>query len=79
MFQPNFRGSSGYGEEFEEAGHGEWGGKMQDDVTDGATWLVEQGIADPERMCLVGHSLEHVDGRKKLLEALGQFLRENIG
>ena len=56
VFQPNFRGSTGYGEEFEHAGRREWGLKMQDDVTDGALWLVEQGIADPERMCIFGWS-----------------------
>jgi len=56
VLQPNFRGSTGYGQEFKYAGRGEWGGKMQDDVTDGARWLIEQGIADPERMCVVGWS-----------------------
>ncbi|MGI9261847.1 MAG: alpha/beta hydrolase family protein [Woeseiaceae bacterium] len=56
IFQPNFRGSTGYGERFERAGRKEWGGKMQEDVTDGANWLVEQGIADPDRMCIVGWS-----------------------
>jgi dipeptidyl aminopeptidase/acylaminoacyl peptidase len=56
VMQPNFRGSSGYGEAFAEAGKGQWGGLMQDDVSDAAAWLVEQGIADPERMCIVGWS-----------------------
>ncbi len=56
VLQPNFRGSSGYGSAFASAGLGEWGGKMQDDVSDGALWLVEQGIADPDRMCIVGWS-----------------------
>jgi dipeptidyl aminopeptidase/acylaminoacyl peptidase len=56
VFQPNFRGSSGFGRRFEAAGRKEWGGKMQQDVTDGAHWLVEQGIADPDRMCIVGWS-----------------------
>ena len=56
VFQPNFRGSSGYGRQFEFAGRKEWGGKMQEDVTDGTQWLIEQGIADPERMCIVGWS-----------------------
>jgi dipeptidyl aminopeptidase/acylaminoacyl peptidase len=56
VLQPNFRGSAGYGQEFRLAGRGEWGGKMQDDVSDGANWLVDQGIADPERMCIVGWS-----------------------
>jgi dipeptidyl aminopeptidase/acylaminoacyl peptidase len=56
VFQPNFRGSGGYGESFRAAGENEWGGKMQDDLTDGARWLVEEGIADPDRMCIVGWS-----------------------
>lgn len=56
VFQPNFRGSTGYGDRFRNAGFKQWGGLMQDDVTDGAKWLVEQGIADPQRMCIVGWS-----------------------
>jgi dipeptidyl aminopeptidase/acylaminoacyl peptidase len=56
VFQPNFRGSSGYGMPFAEAGNKEWGGKMQDDVTDGTKWLIDQGIADPGRICIVGGS-----------------------
>ncbi len=56
VLQPNFRGSTGYGAKFLEAGYGEWGGKMQDDVTDGARHLIDQGIADPERMCIMGWS-----------------------
>ena len=56
VLQPNFRGSSGYGRDFADAGVKEWGGKMQDDVTDGARWLINEGIADPERLCIVGWS-----------------------
>ena len=56
VLQPNFRGSEGYGYEFENAGKGQWGGVMQDDVTAGAIWLAEQGIADPDRICIVGWS-----------------------
>ncbi|KCZ55367.1 hypothetical protein HY29_12590 [Hyphomonas beringensis] len=56
VLQPNFRGSSGYGQAFVEAGYGEWGGKMQDDVTDGVNALVSQGVADPDRVCIVGGS-----------------------
>jgi dipeptidyl aminopeptidase/acylaminoacyl peptidase len=56
VFQPNFRGSTGYGKAFEQAGFKQWGRLMQDDVTDGAEWLVGQGIADPDRMCIVGWS-----------------------
>lgn len=56
VLQPNFRGSSGYGAEFERAGHGEWGLKMQDDLTDAARQMIGQGLADPERLCIVGWS-----------------------
>lgn len=56
IFQPNFRGSNGYGRTFKHYGRKEWGGKMQEDVTDGVKWLIDQGIADPEKMCIVGWS-----------------------
>ena len=56
VLQPNFRGSTGYGTAFMQAGHGEWGGKMQDDVSDGVLGLVKAGMADPERVCIVGAS-----------------------
>lgn len=56
VFQPNFRGSSGFGQDFEEAGYKQWGLAMQDDITDGVQHLVAQGIADPDRICIVGGS-----------------------
>ena len=56
VFQPNFRGSAGFGKAYAESGYGEWGRKMQDDITDGVQMLVEQGVADPARMCIVGGS-----------------------
>jgi dipeptidyl aminopeptidase/acylaminoacyl peptidase len=56
VLQMNFRGSTGYGSEFKEAGRKEWGEAMQDDVTDGTRWLVEAKIADPARICIVGGS-----------------------
>ncbi len=56
VLQPQFRGSTGFGEAFRLAGYGEWGGLMQDDVTDGVKALIEQGLADPERVCIVGAS-----------------------
>lgn len=56
VFQPNFRGSDGYGEKFSKAGEGEWGGLMSDDVTDGVKKLIELGVADPNRMCIMGWS-----------------------
>ncbi|KKC26280.1 alpha/beta hydrolase family protein [Sphingomonas sp. SRS2] len=56
VFQPNFRGSSGSGSAFVRAGWGEWGGKMQTDISDGLAELARQGIADPKRACIVGTS-----------------------
>ena len=56
VLQPNFRGSAGYGASFVNAGNGEWGGKMQDDITDGVNMLISEGLADPDRICIVGAS-----------------------
>jgi dienelactone hydrolase len=56
VFQPNFRGSDGFGRAFAESGYGEWGRKMQDDIGDGLKELVAQGEADPTRVCIVGAS-----------------------
>lgn len=56
VLQPNFRGSTGYGVEFEMAGHGQWGLAMQDDLTDGTKALVNDGIAAPDRICIIGSS-----------------------
>jgi cephalosporin-C deacetylase-like acetyl esterase len=57
VLQPNFRGSGGYGRAWEEAGHGGWGiGVMQNDLTDGVAAVVAAGIADPQRVCIVGAS-----------------------
>lgn len=56
VIQPNFRGSSGYGLEFEKAGHKQWGGIMQDDLTDAVQFMIDEGYADAERVCIVGGS-----------------------
>ena len=56
VLQVNFRGSGGYGGAYLRAGFGEWGGKMQDDVTDATRWAIDAGIADPERVCIYGIS-----------------------
>jgi len=56
VLQMNFRGSSGFGIGFLAAGPGQWGGVIHRDITDGAAWLVRQGIVDPDRVCIVGSS-----------------------
>jgi pimeloyl-ACP methyl ester carboxylesterase len=56
VLQPNYRGSTGLGRELWLAGDAEWGQKMQDDKDDGAAWLVEQGIADPDKIAIFGYS-----------------------
>ena len=56
VLQVNFRGSTGYGREFWEKSFKQWGKTMQDDLTDSAKWLVERGIADPERIAIYGGS-----------------------
>jgi pimeloyl-ACP methyl ester carboxylesterase len=56
VFQPNFRGSDGFGKAFAESGYGEWGRKMQDDITDAVKTLVDGGTVDPARVCIVGAS-----------------------
>lgn len=56
VLQINFRGSTGYGRKFWEAGFKEWGKKMQQDVTDGVNFLVKEGIADPKRVGIYGAS-----------------------
>ncbi|MBB5020105.1 dipeptidyl aminopeptidase/acylaminoacyl peptidase [Chitinivorax tropicus] len=56
VLQMNFRGSTGYGKQFWRASFKQWGGTMQDDITDGVNWLVKQGIADPKKICIYGGS-----------------------
>jgi dipeptidyl aminopeptidase/acylaminoacyl peptidase len=54
--QVNYRGSTGYGKEFLNAGNKEWGAKMHDDLVDAVRWAVEEGVADPERVAIFGGS-----------------------
>jgi dipeptidyl aminopeptidase/acylaminoacyl peptidase len=56
VLQMNFRGSTGYGKAFLDAGNRQWGDKMQDDITWGVKYLVEKGIADPKRIGILGGS-----------------------
>lgn len=52
----NYRGSSGYGKTFLNAGDREWGGKMQNDLLDGVNWIVKEGIADKKKIAIMGRS-----------------------
>ena len=56
VLQPQYRGSEGFGQTLWRAGDNEWGQKMQDDKDDGAYWLVEQGVADADRIAIFGYS-----------------------
>jgi dipeptidyl aminopeptidase/acylaminoacyl peptidase len=56
VLQMEFRGSKGYGLKHESLGWKQWGLTMQDDVTDGTKWAIEQGIADPKKICIAGAS-----------------------
>ncbi|KMT66108.1 peptidase S9 [Catenovulum maritimum] len=56
VLQMNFRGSAGYGFQFMQQGLRAWGQAMQDDVEDGTKWIIEQGVANPDKVCIVGAS-----------------------
>jgi len=56
VLQMNFRGSGGYGDDWFYAAHQDWGGLTYDDVVDGTRWAIQQGVADPSRVCIVGWS-----------------------
>lgn len=56
VLRVNYRGSGNYGRRHRHAGAQQWGGTMQDDVTDATRWAIAQGIADPERICIYGAS-----------------------
>ncbi|WP_020399673.1 S9 family peptidase [Kordiimonas gwangyangensis] len=54
VFQPNYRGSSGFGQRFRALGRGEWGRDMQNDLVDGVEWMIENGHAQAGRICIMG-------------------------
>lgn len=56
VIQPNYRGSSGYGRDWEKASEKSWGYRMQDDLNDAVDWLGAQGMVDPKRVCMMGWS-----------------------
>jgi len=56
VLQVNYRGSTGYGKNFLNAGDKKWGGKMHDDLVDAVKWIVESGVADPDKVAIYGGS-----------------------
>ncbi len=56
VLQPQYRGSTGFGNQFALAGRKQWGRKMQDDLSDGVKYLTSSGIADPSKVCIMGWS-----------------------
>src|SRR5690606_32868157 len=68
VLQVNFRGSGNYGRPFREAGHREWGRKMQDDLTDATRWAIAQGITAPGRICLSRTYMDMILGGSGLEE-----------
>jgi len=72
VLQPNYRGSDGHGADFVAAGYGEWGGKMLSDIDDGIRELIGQGLADPQRICMIGTGY---GGYAALRSAEGQQVR----
>jgi len=57
VLQVNYRGTMGYGSDYLKAGFGEWGGAILNDIEDGVRWLIAEGIADPARIGILGHSV----------------------
>ena len=57
VFRPNFRGSKGLGLDLQKRGDKQWGRAVQNDIVDGVRWLIESGVADPAKICLLGREL----------------------
>ena len=73
MLQINFRGSGGYGTAFENAGHREWNDEMMKDIIDATRWAIDNGVADPERICLWGWSFGGYSALMAIVEEPDMF------
>ncbi len=73
VLQVNFRGSGGRGLSFEESGHRQWGTGIQEDLIDGVRWAIEQGAADPARICVYGGSFGGYSAMMSVVRAPGLF------
>lgn len=71
--QINFRGSGGYGKGFQDAGHGQWGEAIQDDIIAATQWVIEKGYADPHRICIYGGSFGGYSALMAPIRAPGLF------
>ena len=73
VLQVNYRGSTGYSMTFRDRGYHEWGGRMLDDINDGARWLIAQGIADKDRLCIMGGSYGGYAALQSLVKEPGLY------
>jgi dipeptidyl aminopeptidase/acylaminoacyl peptidase len=73
VLQPNFRGSDGYGDEFQDKANGVWGTAVQDDIIAGLDWLVEQGAVDAKRACIMGGSFGGYSAMASIVRAPKKF------
>lgn len=73
VLQVNFRGSGGYGDDYQKAGYGRWGTRVMEDVVDATRWAVRKGKADPGRICLYGGSFGGYTALQAPLVAPGLF------
>ena len=73
VLQVNYRGSSGRGENFKEAGYLKWGTRIQQDLIDGVKWAIAEKYADPERICVYGASFGGYSAMMTTIRAPGMF------
>ncbi len=73
VLQVNYRGSSGRGEDFQEAGYLKWGTRIQQDLIDGVKWTIAENYADPKRVCVYGGSFGGYSAMMTTIRAPGMF------